>query len=66
MFIALDQYGSHYKINKHPRKELMEMFCRSHVSKMYVDTKEGRVKHIGYIIAGHWLEVFKLTDAFAS
>lgn len=65
MFIAFDQYGNHFQIKKHPRKELLERFDRSHAEKMYTDTANGS-KHIGYVIAGHWLRVWKLQDAFAS
>ena len=57
MFIAIDQCNNHYPIHAHPRKELLELFDRQHASKMYRDRKDG-VYHVGYVIAGHWLEVF--------
>jgi hypothetical protein len=66
-FIAFDQWGSSYKLKTaHPRKELCELFGRQHVGKMYVDKvdKEGKIigsQHVGYIIAGHWLTVYKLS-----
>jgi len=57
--IAIDQYGQRYRLrSKHPRKELLEMFGRQHASKMYLDTADG-TKHIGYVIAGMWLEIFE-------
>lgn len=28
---------------------------------MYIDTKEGIPQHVGYIVAGHWYAVHKLT-----
>jgi len=60
-YMAIDQYGETYHIGDNPpRKWLLEHFCRQHAAKMYVDTKAGRVRHIGYIIAGHWLEVFSV------
>ena len=66
MYIAFDQYGNTFHIEKHPRKELLEKLCRAHASKMYVDRlNESEPKHIGYVIAGHWLTVYKLMDAFA-
>jgi hypothetical protein len=64
MFIAIDQYGSTYKLDKFPRKELMDQLGVQHANKMYVDTKDGRTKHVGYVISGLWLSVFKLEDAF--
>ncbi len=43
MFVAFDQYGSHFIIKKHPRKELLEYFGRKHADRMYI----GERKHIG-------------------
>lgn len=56
-YIAIDQYGNHILIEKHPRKELMEHFGIQHASKMYVDTKDGKSMHIGYVVRGHWCRV---------
>ena len=64
MYIAFDQYGNNFHIEKHPRKELLKKLCRSRASKMYTDTPHG-AKYIGYVIADHWLTVYKLVDAFA-
>lgn len=61
MFIAFDQYGNHFQIKKYPRKELLEHLGRSRAEKMYTGSK-----HIGYVISGHWLRVWKLQEAFAS
>jgi hypothetical protein len=61
-FIAFDQWGNSYKLNTaHPRKELCELFGRQHVSKIYVDDNIIGSQHVGYIIAGHWLMVYKLS-----
>ena len=59
MYLGHDQYGNHYSIDEHPRKELCAALGRKHVSKMYVDRPDGAY-HIGYIIAGHWITVFGL------
>ena len=60
-FIAMDQYGQHWPIKEHPRKELLAIFGRRHAAKMYVDRKgHNRPLHVGYIIAGHWVDVFGL------
>jgi len=60
MFMAIDQYGQTFHGLKHPRKDLMEQLGRKHGQKMYVDTKGGRSKYIGYIIATLWLTVYKV------
>lgn len=61
-YIAIDQYGQTYQIGdtKYPRKWLLDYFDRKSAQKMYVDTKTEQSKHIGWIIAGMWLEVFRV------
>jgi len=45
-----------------PRKELLELFDRKQSEPMYVDSKDGdKTFHIGWIIAGRWLEVYSVT-----
>ena len=61
-YIGLDQYGKHYVIKKSPRKELLEYFGVKHADKMYIDTKEGKQKHKGYIIAGNWIDVYRIGE----
>lgn len=61
-FIGIDQYNNSYQIHKHPRKELMEQTGCEHAEKMYCDTKDGCYKHIGYVIGGHWIRVFRVMD----
>jgi len=57
-YIAIDQFGHFYELKtKHPRKELMEKFCRQHAERIYRDGSLGTL-HVGYIIAGLWLEVY--------
>ena len=63
-YVAFDQYGSFYKIKKHPAKELKEQTGYSKASKMYMDTTDGESHHIGYICGPLWIEVFKITPAF--
>jgi hypothetical protein len=29
---------------------------------MFVDTKKGKTKHIGYIIGGHWINVYEIHE----
>lgn len=59
-YIGIDQYGQHYHIEDHPRKELLEQLGATHANKMYI----GDGLHIGYIIHGLWIEVLKLERAF--
>lgn len=60
MYMAIDQYGQTFHNLKHPRKDLMHKLCNQHCSKMYIDKKDGSSKHIGYVIGGHWLTVYKI------
>lgn len=61
-FIATDQYGHAYHMwdTKYPRKWLLDYFQRQSAQKMYVDTDRGTV-HIGYVIAGHWISVYRVS-----
>ena len=59
MYMAHDQYGNHYSIDKHPRKELLNKLYATKASKMYVDRQDGAY-HVGYIIKGHWITVYGL------
>lgn len=59
--MAIDQHGHTYHgLGEHPRKALLERLGRKHADKVYVDKKDGRVAHIGYIIAGLWLTLYKV------
>ena len=60
MHMGIDQYGQTYHGLGHPRKDLLKLFGHKHADKMYQDTKEG-TKHVGYIIAGLWIELFEVT-----
>jgi len=59
-FVAIDQYGiTHFVDN--PRKELCELNGVKHAKKMYRDSENGKVAHVGYVVSGHWYEVMKLS-----
>jgi hypothetical protein len=64
MYIAIDQYNQHHLIRHHPRKELLTQLGASRADKMYVDAADGQARHIGYVIRGLWLHVFRLDAAF--
>ena len=59
-FLGVDQYGHKYHIQKNPRKELLEQLGRSHAEKMYCDTTNGKTRHKGYVIAGLWIDVYRV------
>lgn len=59
MYCARDQYGDICWGLEHPRKDLMERMGCKHAEKMYHDTEDGP-RHVGYVIAGLWLRVYKL------
>ena len=60
-YMGIDQHGDHYDdLGPYPRKELLKRLGRKSARKMYVDTKNGTAKHIGWIIAGKWIHVLKV------
>ena len=52
----IDQYGTQWRAAT--IKELKEKVGGGRVSKMYVDGKDGRTYHVGYVIGRHWLKGF--------
>ena len=53
--IALGNLGTRISLKgEHPRKELMEALGAKHVDKLYLDTAEGEIEHVGYIVAKEW------------
>ena len=61
--MAIDQHGEHWHdLGANPRKALLERLGRKSARKMYVDTKSGKVKHVGYIIAGLWLHIYRISE----
>ena len=62
-YMGIDQYGKTYHIgNNHPRKWLLNHLYRKHCSKMYCDTTNGKIKHIGYVIAGLWINIYRVEE----
>lgn len=60
-YMARDQYGgTHHNLGPHPRKALLERLGRVKAQKMYLDKADGSTVHIGWIIAGLWLEVYEV------
>lgn len=55
-YIAIDDSSmAHFLWSDYPRKELLAGFGRKHAEKMYRGNR-----HVGYVIAEHWLEIFKV------
>lgn len=61
-YIAINQYGDKVEITKNPRKELMEWAGTTKIEKMYVDTKDGLTKHVGYIVQNMWFTVYEIHE----
>lgn len=64
-YMAIDQYGTTYHIDlakcgDHPRKWLLDHLGRKHAKKMWVDTRLGKPHHVGWIIRGLWLRVWRV------
>lgn len=60
MYMAVDQYGNTFHGLRHPRKDLMERIGCAHTEKMYLDRKDGSIVHVGYVIGGLWLTLYKV------
>ena len=59
--MAIDQYGNTYHdLGAHPRKALLAKLGRKHAERMYVDGHDGKSYHIGWIIGGLWLTVYRV------
>ena len=61
-YLGIDQYGHNYHMERHPRKELLKQLGKEHADNMYVDTKGGKVRHVGYIIGGMWISVYRVGE----
>ena len=59
--MGIDQYGGTYHdLTKYPRKKLQDIFDTKSITKMYIDGKDGKAIHVGYIIKGCWIRLYKL------
>ena len=59
-YMAIDQYGNTWHGLTHPRKDLCARLGVQHAEKMYAELKDGGERHVGYVIAGHWLDVYEV------
>lgn len=53
----LSLYGTN-----HPRKQLLEKLGRKHADKIYCDSKDGQTRHVGYIVAGAWWNIWEVHE----
>ncbi len=60
--LYIDQWGSRWwaKTVKELRSQIGMGGGR--VSKMYVDKKDGRSAHIGYVVGQHWLTAYQRVE----
>ena len=56
MRLYLDQWGNKYFAKT--VKELCKKVGYSKARRMYVDRKNGEVRHIGYVVGPHWLTAY--------
>ncbi len=61
-YLGIDQYGQHYHIATHPRRELCEQLGTKHADRMYVDLPTGGTRHVGYVIAGRWVHILRVSS----
>jgi len=63
-YMARDQRGHtlHLPGATHPRKALLQELGASSAQKMYIDTKSGKTKHIGYIVRGQWFTIYAIHE----
>lgn len=57
--LYIDQWGSRWWAKT--IKELREQIG-GRVSKMYVDKKDGRSVHVGYVVGQHWLTAYQRVE----
>lgn len=59
-FMGIDQHGNTYHGLHNPRTDLVRKLGYKHVSKMYVDTKSGETKHVGYVVGPYWVSIYEV------
>jgi len=64
-YMAVGHMGTRHQLTdpaKHPRGQLLEQCYKKHAAKMYVGTKDGGEKHIGYIVGGEWFRIYEVHE----
>lgn len=57
--LYIDQHGNRFYADS--LRQLREQIKNggSRINKMYIDDTKGNTYHVGYVIGGHWLTVYK-------
>jgi hypothetical protein len=60
--IAIDQWGDtiHLENCRHPRQKLLAALGKRSAKRMYRDDRNGRSKHVGYVIDSHWFTLYRV------
>jgi len=67
LWLAIDQFGTIHWLRTHsPRRALLEKTGRARAEKMYRDGPDGKPRHTGYVIGGHWFSVFQCAEIGAT
>lgn len=62
-YLGIDQYGNHYTLKKHPRKELVnDHHLAGRIYKMYNEDRNGNTKHTGYVIGDKWVSIYQVHE----
>lgn len=60
--MGVDQYGNRYNdLGEHPKNKLLEILGAKATEKMYIDKKDKKSWHVGYIIKGLWITLYYVT-----
>lgn len=61
--MGIDQYGKTYHgLGRYPRKALLKKLGYRKASKMYIDTTNGESKHVGYVVGGLWVTIYRIEE----
>lgn len=60
--LYIDQYGSKYWATTVRDLRAKVGMGGSRVRKMYVDKKDGKSVHIGYVVGDHWLTAYQRVE----
>jgi hypothetical protein len=57
LILYIDQYGQKY-FCRYIKELKTKHFLSGKISKMYIDNKNGKPLHIGYVIGQNWLRAY--------
>lgn len=60
-YMAINQYGDTVHGLECPARDLMRDRGKGKARKMYVDGKDGKNYHIGYVIGQEWFTVYEVS-----